>query len=118
MKVQLNTGHNIDRAELALLDVETRVELALSVFESRITRVEIHLRDDSAGRTTGDDKRCMIEARPAGSAPVAVTCHATTVEAAVDGAIDKIHALLESQFGRLNDHVPGGDTIRGPRPPS
>lgn len=118
MKVQLNIGHNIDRAGLAPLEVETKVTQALSVFASRVTRVEIHLRDDSAGRTTGDDKRCMIEARPAGLAPVAVTCHAATVEAAVDGAIAKIHALLESQFGRLNDKVQGSESIRGPRPHS
>ena len=117
MQVLLNTGDNIDHARLDVLDVNTKVEHALSAFESRITRVEIHLRDDSAGRTTHDDKRCMIEARPAGSAPVAVTCHAPTVEAAVDGAIVKIHALLESQFGRL-DQVQGGESIRGSRPPS
>lgn len=116
MKVQLNTDNNIDSADIAPLGIETRLRQALAVFEPRITRAEVHLRDDSAGRATGDDKRCMIEVRPAGSHPLAVTCHAATIEEAVDGALDKIHTLLGSHFDRLNDQVPGSDSIRRMHP--
>lgn len=59
----------------------------------------------------GADKRCMMEARPAGQQPVAVTNHGSTVDEAVSGALRKLGSLLESRFGRL-DLRKGGATVR------
>jgi hypothetical protein len=53
----------------------------------------------------------MLEARPAGQQPVAVTNHASTMDQAFSGALQKLQNLLESRFGRLDDRK-GGDTIR------
>jgi hypothetical protein len=116
LSIQVNTDNNIDAVDVARLGIEATVRQALDIFASRITRIEVHLRDDSAGRTTNGDKRCMIEARPARSAAVAVTCQAATIEQAVNGALDKIHALLTSRFGRLTDQSRSADTVRGARP--
>mgnify|MGYP006172692853 CR=1 FL=1 len=60
------------------------VDDALARVSSRLTRVEVHLADENAGKGGADDKRCMIEARPAGQSPVAVTNHAATLEEAPD----------------------------------
>ena len=60
-----------------------------------------------------DDKQCIMEARPAGMQPVAVTHAAATVEQAVDGAAQKLNRLLDSTFGRLNDRKKGGGSFAG-----
>ncbi|MDG2112255.1 MAG: hypothetical protein P8N02_06540 [Actinomycetota bacterium] len=67
--------------------------------------------DENATKKGGDDKRCMLEARPAGQPPVAVTNHASTLDQACSGALQKLQNLLEHRFGRLDDNK-GGDTIR------
>ena len=81
-------------------------------FDRDLTRIEIHLRDESAGRETPDDIRCLLEARPNGLDPVVVSHHATTVTEALDGATDKLEDLLTRTFDRRTDNR-GRDTIRG-----
>ncbi len=75
-------------------------------------RVEVHLGDESAGRSTGADMRCMLEARTGGQTPVCVTHHANTLDGAISGAVHKLHRLLGSRIGRLEDRS-GRDSIRG-----
>jgi Sigma 54 modulation protein / S30EA ribosomal protein len=113
MQIQVNTDHNIEGREVLAGRVEAAVRAALSRFSDQITRVEAHLGDESAGRPSGGDKRCMLEARVAGRQPVAVTNYADTLDEAFRGAADKLGRLLESEFGRLDDRK-GGTSIRGP----
>ncbi len=115
MQIQVSTDKNIDgRSELASR-VESELTAALFRFSDQLTRVEVHLGDESAGRSSGADKRCMLEARPAGRAPVAVTHYAATVDQAFHGATDKLVSLLNSETGRRNDRK-GGATIRADQP--
>ena len=53
----------------------------------------------------------MIEARPAGRAPVAVTVHAASIDEALNIAIGKLATLLGRERSR-HDHHKGGATIR------
>jgi hypothetical protein len=51
----------------------------------------------------------MIEARPAGMKPVAVSCKGDTVEQVFEGAMDKLHHLLDHNlldhtFAKHNSH--------------
>jgi hypothetical protein len=102
----VNTDDNIEGSEELIGRVETEVAATLSRFSDRVTRVEVHLGDENAGKSGASDKRCMMEARPSGQQPVAVTHHAATLEEAYDGAAEKLGNLLESKFGRLHDHKP------------
>jgi hypothetical protein len=111
MQIQVNTDRNIEGRDALVEHVTGEIEAALSRFGEHLTRVEVHLGDESSGRSTDGDQRCTIEARPAGKPPVAVTHHASTQELACRGAADKLGNLLESRFGR-RDHRKGGDTIR------
>jgi len=112
MQVYVHTDNNIDgRGELTA-QVELEVEAVLSRFGHRVTRIEVHLSDESAGRSTGGDIRCLIEARQAGQAPVTATDDADTVEQALTGALHKLTRLLESDDGRLDDEG-GRASIRG-----
>lgn len=111
MQIQVNTDSNVEgNADLVRL-VEGKVNRGLSRFRDRLTRVEVHLGDESAGTSSADDMRCTIEARPAGQPPVAVTHHADSLGEAYRGAVQKLAAVLESKFSRL-DNRKGGATIR------
>jgi ribosome-associated translation inhibitor RaiA len=111
MQIHINTDGNIEGRDKLLRHVETEIDTALSRFSDQITRVEVHLGDENADKSGGADKRCMLEARPAGQQPVAVTHHAATLDQACNGAAHKLQHLLESKFGRQDEHK-GGATIR------
>ncbi|MEA5467618.1 HPF/RaiA family ribosome-associated protein, partial [Spirulina sp. 06S082] len=102
MQIQINTGHNIEGHEALATHFTGVVEESLSRFGDRITQVNVHLSDENSDKKGGgDDMRCTIEARLAGSQPLAVTHQAATLNQAVDGAAEKVTHLLESTLGRL-----------------
>lgn len=112
VQVQFNTDDNIEGRDALAGRVEAEVAATLGRFADRITRVEVHLSDEDAGRSGGADKRCLMEARPAGRRPVAVTHQAATLEEAYGDAAKKLRNLLDSIFGRLDD-TKGAASIRG-----
>ena len=116
MEIHVHTDNNVEGSDELVRRVEDAVGAALSRFSDQLTRVEVHLADESAGRSSGPDKRCRIEARPARQQPVAVTHHAATLNEAYSGAAQKLKNLLESQTSRLG-HRKGGDTIRDSEQP-
>lgn len=104
MQIQLNTDANIDADEAFTTEVNSTVESALKRFSDHITRVEVQLSDENSDKKGGnDDMRCVMEARMDGRQPVAVTHHGATVDQAVDVAADKLHRMIESTLGRLQD---------------
>ncbi len=111
MKIQMNSGKNIDLDSALARRLDEELRSVLGRFSDQITRVEVHLSDEIAGRSDGRDKRCMLEARPTGRSPVTVTDWAGTVEEAFGGAVDKLMSLLESVTGRA-DSRKGGTSIR------
>jgi ribosome-associated translation inhibitor RaiA len=111
MQIQVHTDRNVDVSDGMVQRIEAELGSVLSRFSEQITRVEVHLGDESAGRSGGVDKRCMLEARPAGQHPVAVTHHAASVGEACSGAVHKLETLLQTRYGRVN-HRKGGESIR------
>jgi ribosome-associated translation inhibitor RaiA len=110
MQVLVNSDHTIHGAEPMTARVESIVTDAVDRFADRITRVEVHLNDVNGDKHGERDKRCMMEARIGGMAPVVVQHHASTLREAIDGAADKLERALEHATGRLADN-----TRRGPR---
>ncbi|MFC4256146.1 ribosomal subunit interface protein [Altererythrobacter xixiisoli] len=82
--------------------IKTALRRRLARFENRLTRVEVHLEDVNAERGGGRDKRCLIELRPAGGAPIAVTDFAGEVAPSLAGATTKAVAAMNSHFGKLD----------------
>lgn len=111
MQIQVNTDANIDGREELARRVEAEIASVLGRFGDQITRVEVHLSDQNAGKSGGPDKHCLMEARPSGRQPIAVTHQAVTLEEAWTGATRKLQRSLESTLGRANDHK-GGASIR------
>lgn len=103
MKIQLNTDANIHGTEALAERVNASIEQALDHFKDQITRVEVHLSDESRGKTGLHDQRCMLEVRLEGLQPLAVTDHAESLDEAIEGAAQKLAHLIESKLGRMND---------------
>ena len=111
MQVQVNTDKHIQGGERLTLWVKTEVVSKLNRFGDHITRVEAHLSDEGSHKSGGADKKCVLEARPAGLHPLAVTHLAATLEQAVHGATEKLERVLNSTFGQLNavkGRIPAG----------
>jgi hypothetical protein len=114
MQVIVNTDSNVNGTDRVAGGLETIVEDSLARYSERLTRVEVHLTDGSAGRSSGDDIKCMLEARPEGGTPVVVTENANAVEAALTGALHKMHSLLDTHFGKLDSrkgNLPMGEVL-------
>ena len=104
MQIQLNTDRTFEGNEAREQWTRGVVENALQRFADNATRVEVHLSHDN-GKSGAQDQRCTMEARLAGLAPVAVTHHAEQVDAAVNGAAQKLARALEHAQGRANKHA-------------
>ena len=103
MQIYVRTDNNIDGSGKLTAYVEGEIAAALSRFSDHITRIEVHLSDESGGRATGADIRCTIQARLAGQTPLTVTDDAGSVDAALVGGIHRLNHLLESHEGRQEE---------------
>ena len=104
MQVIVNSDNTVIVTEEVSAEVEASVRNTLGRFEERLTRVEVHLNDANSHKGGQQDKHCNIEARPRGLDPVAATNAAGSVEEAVRGAVHKLERVLDSRFGKLDDH--------------
>ncbi len=111
MQIQVNTDDNIEGDDTLISEIEAQVRDGLTRFADQITRVEVHLSDENAQKGGSDDKRCLIEVRSSGQAPIAVTHQAGTVQEASTGAAQKMQRRLQSTLGR-NTHGKGGHSVR------
>ena len=102
MKIQVNTGHNIDGREAMVRHAESVVEGALGHLAGHITRVEVHVTDENSEKGGGLDKRCVMEARLESHQPIAVTDHAETAHQAIAGAAEKLKQALGHLIDRRN----------------
>ena len=104
MIIQINTDKNIEGSERFNDYFTSIIEEELSRFEEKITRIEVHLSDENGSKEGQADKRCLLEARLEGRQPIAVSNTADTPEQAVNGAIDKLKATLETIVGLMKNH--------------
>ena len=103
MKVQVNTSNDIDNKEALERWATDFLNEQLGRFEQDITSIEVQLTDENhAAKGGGVDKRCMLEARVNGRAPIAVTNYAPDQNLAFRGAADKLANALDHAFGKLD----------------
>ena len=106
MQVLVNSDKNITVDAALNRTLRAEVNRAIRRFRSQLTRVEIHLSDVNARKSGRHDKRCLIEVRPAGRRPLAVTMRAATVASAVTGALAKLRTALDTYFGKMTKTSP------------
>lgn len=101
MQIIVNTDSHITGGDALSRYVETTVQDALERYGRRITRVEIHFRDESSAvKSVGDDKHCLLEVRLARKQPITASACAPTVSDALSGALRKIESVLERTFDK------------------
>jgi ribosomal subunit interface protein len=106
MKIQVNSDHTIEVDAGLKHFIEQEVSRLLDRFAMRLTRVEVHLSDVDNKKTGNADKRCLVEARPAGARPRTATAKATNISSAVDEALRKMQRSLTTSFvGRRRPKV-------------
>ena len=111
LQVLLNSDSTVNGTERLAARVEDQVRRALRHFGGRLTRVEVFLTDENAGKAGPADKRCVLEARLRGSRPVSASHLADTLDEAVRGAAAKLGRLLDTDLGRRGRRK-GEDPIR------
>lgn len=105
MIFQVRTDNHIKNSAKFSESIRADVEAAIgSRFGDRLRRVEVYLEDTNADKG-GVDTRCSIEVHLAGRPSVIAENRAADVEAAVDGAVEKVLRVLEKQLGRQNDRA-------------
>lgn len=102
MNIQINTDDHIQSNPTLTELVRAAVEHALRHHQDQITRVEVHLADENAGKHGQHDQRCMLEARLEGRQPVTATAFEATLPQAVKSAADKLARVLDTQIGRVS----------------
>ncbi|MEM6459079.1 MAG: HPF/RaiA family ribosome-associated protein [Planctomycetota bacterium] len=100
MKVQINAG-DIQSSPALLERAEDAVLAALRHVTDRVTRVEVHLRDDNANKSAADDKRCTMEARIAGQQPIAVDHSSDDLYRSISEAAGKLGRAVNTRLDKL-----------------
>ena len=104
MQFQFNSDSSVMGTANVAERIEAAVRAKLSRFEDRLSRLEVHVSDENARKGGGDDKTCMIEARPRGGKPLGVTAHASKVDDAARKAANTLAERLERHFGKGDKH--------------
>jgi ribosome-associated translation inhibitor RaiA len=107
--ITIHTDKHIQGREDVSQTVESMVAEAIGDYSKWLTRVEVHLSDVNGGKGGSDDKRCLIDAHPKGSAHIAAHHNAGTVRDAIEGAVEKIMTMLTKIHDKRIDrqHRPG-----------
>jgi hypothetical protein len=109
MHILVNSDNNIQVDARVVSFVRDEAARALGRFRTKLTRVECHLSDVNSHKFAVGDKRCLIEARPAGGRPVVVIMHGANVRSAVTGSLSKLQMALERRLARTSKA--GGSSI-------
>jgi hypothetical protein len=100
LRIQVNSDNTVVVDADLKRFVKGEVDRILANFTDRLTRVEIHLSDINSVRSGPSDKRCLVEARPAGDTPRSASATANDVPAALVQALRKMRRSLTSFFGK------------------
>ncbi len=104
MQVQFNSDSSVMGTANVAERIEAHVRERLARFEERLTRIEIHVRDENGPKHGADDKACTIEARPRGGRAIGVTAHAADVDTAASKAANTLAQRLDRHFGKAERH--------------
>lgn len=104
MQIQIHLDKNSHGDKEQNEEINSIVAHTLNRFAEHLTRVDVFVNDENSHKDRGDDKKCVLEARPAGRTPVAVTHLAGSVLEAVSAAAEKMETLLDREYGKKHHH--------------
>ena len=104
MEILINTDHNISGSEEMRSYMRADLEESFERFREHLTRLEVKISDENAGKEGDNDKKCVLEARLRGMQPVVVTSHANSIDQAVTAATNKMKTSLDTTMGKLKSY--------------
>jgi ribosomal subunit interface protein len=113
MQIQINSDHHISASPELAGRIQELVRGSLERYSDRITRVEVHLNDLNSTKGGENDKRCLMEARIAGLGPIDANHEASSLDLAIDGAMEKLERAIEHKLGKLEMTASGRRTGKG-----
>jgi hypothetical protein len=114
MEIQVRTDRHVRGDEALVAYVASEIVTGLGPCAARVMSANVHLSAEHVAPTGPPHLRCLLEVRPRGHAPLAVTHDAATKDDAVRGAAADMRGVLERMFERMNARHPGAETIRRP----
>lgn len=114
MQIQVNSDKTVTLDASLTRFVKSEVERILATAAAKVTRVEVHLSDVNGRKSGPADKRCVVEARPAGARPLSTSATAKKLDAAIGQALRKMQRALRSFFGR-HGRASTGSAVPTPR---
>jgi ribosomal subunit interface protein len=111
MIIQVNTANNIEGSKDLNNYIQSSLADNFARFKNAIIRIEVHLSDENGGKTSANDKRCLLEARIANHQPIVVSHHADTIHQALDAASDKLLRSMDEMADRLTDRTSPKDLL-------
>jgi ribosome-associated translation inhibitor RaiA len=115
MIILIKSDHTIGVHASLKKFAELEVNRILGRFATSLTRVKVHLNDVDSIKTGQLDKRCLVEARPAGSGPRIASARASNVKSAIVDALEKMERSLTKSFGKKGWTAAAGSE---PAPPA
>lgn len=112
MDIQVRTDYHVNGDKALTEFVRGEVTAGFEPYRARIMKVQVHLSEESGARKGPHDLVCMIEVRPTGHEPLAVTRHAASKDEVVRSAVDGMRTALGRFFSRLDQRHAGADSIR------
>ncbi len=104
MIIQTNYS-NIEKSDSLEAMARDTVTDKLGHLADRLTRVEVHLYDDSSPtKQTPGDKRCLMEARPKGMKPLVVEANGDDFFRVVSDTAGKLARTIQKTLDRLASH--------------
>ena len=103
MEIQVHTDHTIHGHEAFLSQIKQEVQDAMGHLAEHLTRVDVHLSDETGPKISANAFKCLIEARIKKHQPVSVRVHAETANEAVRDALRKLVGLIDAVRGRIQD---------------
>lgn len=101
MMVQINAG-DIQSSQALREHVHQAVAAALKHVSEKMTRVEVHLRDDNAGKSAADDKRVTMEGRIAGQPPLVVEHATDDLYKSITATASKLGRAVKNRLERIH----------------
>ncbi len=105
MDIRFNSDNATDgSAEMADAVRERLTERLETRFGSRLTTIEVHVRDVDGDSNRADGIEARLEARPKSGAPIFVAERAEKPLDAVNAALSTLVTRLDSVFGKADRH--------------
>ena len=104
MQVQVHSSNGIAGTDGLERWAQAFLAECLARFSDEISSVQVQLSDENQSTKGGVDKKCTLEARLNGHAPVVAHNLAPDQNLAIRGAADKLLSALDRALGKLDRH--------------